>query len=642
MTNNDLNSGNWNQPDENIEKGTLPIISDSWIRCSDYGLDASGKPEEPVLSEKKFRGVLEHNESIRRLVVPELELLYNQIAGTNFMVAYADGNGVVLDSIQDHDFLAGKGGKAVIPGSIWKERQRGTNALGLAVHTRRPVIVTGQDHFFHTLNDLSCFAAPFFDHENNLMGVIDATSNAKSRNEHTLALVKLASRNIENRLFTKQFCDSLILIFHARQEYLMTTNVAMIAVDEYGFIKAANANAKSVLNGIDIGHMRHLGGVFEVNFFDFVDKLRSNGTITIKDKMGSVVFMKAQSPISGKAVNIDVGQVTKQREINSLLGKEEFHSKVAAPKKSTRKLLCTFEDEILVNEIASAAHAMAHGLPVTIVGDNSTGKTEIAREIHKRVFGETKLTIIDCRLLNSENFEGYLYGECAKVSFYDRDIPNSKEGKLSRSRGGAVLLKNAHTLNMLIQDEIAEAINYEQLQLAEYPSINGWFLSGPVNWMGDGEFELSARFENAINGRRLTSPTLSQRSDFPKIALAFLASCSDEHILSPIAMKILEKESWPGNFMQLNKAIRHAVSQSKGKVIRHEIRDFIKDPYYGGIKPCSSCLGSPVKEKTCIMIQRSWKETGGKVSLVAQRLGVSRNTVYKHVRENLSLHRLIK
>ena len=111
MTNNDLNSGNWNQPDENIEKGTLPIISDSWIRCSDYGLDASGKPEEPVLSEKKFRGVLKHNESIRRLVVPELELLYNQIAGTNFMVAYADGNGVVLDSIQDHDFLAGKGGK---------------------------------------------------------------------------------------------------------------------------------------------------------------------------------------------------------------------------------------------------------------------------------------------------------------------------------------------------------------------------------------------------------------------------------------------------------------------------------------------------------------------------------------------------
>ena len=80
----------------------------------------------------------------------------------------------------------------------------------------------------------------FFDHEEKLLGVIDATSNAKARNEHTLALVKLASRNIENRLFSEHFCDSLILMFHARQEYLPTTSVAMIAVDEYGFIEGAN------------------------------------------------------------------------------------------------------------------------------------------------------------------------------------------------------------------------------------------------------------------------------------------------------------------------------------------------------------------------------------------------------------------
>ena len=89
------------------------------------------------------------------------------------------------------------------------------------------------------------------------MGVIDATSNAKARNEHTLALVKLASRNIENRYFTEQFCGSLILMFHARQEYLPTTSVAMISVDEYGFIEGANANAKSVLIGLDISRTQH-------------------------------------------------------------------------------------------------------------------------------------------------------------------------------------------------------------------------------------------------------------------------------------------------------------------------------------------------------------------------------------------------
>jgi ActR/RegA family two-component response regulator len=51
-----------------------------------------------------------------------------------------------------------------------------------------------------------------------------------------------------------------------------------------------------------------------------------------------------------------------------------------------------------------------------------------------------------------------------------------------------------------------------------------------------------------------------------------------------------------------------------------------------GLQPCPHCVGSPVRAETCIMIQRSWEETGHNVSLVARRLGVSRNTVYKHVK----------
>ena len=88
--------------------GVLSAISDSWSRCREFGLRASGRPVEAVLSEERFRIVMEQNESIRHFVLPEMELLYNQIAGTNFMVAYADRDGVVLDSIQDDDFQAWK------------------------------------------------------------------------------------------------------------------------------------------------------------------------------------------------------------------------------------------------------------------------------------------------------------------------------------------------------------------------------------------------------------------------------------------------------------------------------------------------------------------------------------------------------
>ena len=118
-------------------------ISESWARCRNYVLHSSGRPIEAVVSSSQMTDILEQNHYIRQLVIPELELLYNQIAGTNFMVAYADNNGIVLDSLQDVDFQAGEGGKTVIPGSMWMEQVRGTNALGLALHNAQAQIVTG-------------------------------------------------------------------------------------------------------------------------------------------------------------------------------------------------------------------------------------------------------------------------------------------------------------------------------------------------------------------------------------------------------------------------------------------------------------------------------------------------------------------
>ena len=171
-------------------------IQNSWNRCRDVGLSPSGKPVDAVTSDIDLSIIQEKNQRIRQFVLPELQLLYNQIAGTNFMVAYADTSGIVLDAYLDEEFKRSDAGKAVIPGSIWTEDNRGTNALGLALHSGKPQIVAGKDHFFRKLGNLSCFAAPIYGQNDEILGVIDATSDAASRQEHTLALVKLASKNV--------------------------------------------------------------------------------------------------------------------------------------------------------------------------------------------------------------------------------------------------------------------------------------------------------------------------------------------------------------------------------------------------------------------------------------------------------------
>ncbi len=104
-------------------------IADSWKRCISTGLDPLKKPKRMILSSKELDELKEKNEYIRRLVNPELELLYSQIAGTNFMVAYSDSIGSVMDTIYDKTCLKTDVGKIVIPGSIWREEIGGTNGL---------------------------------------------------------------------------------------------------------------------------------------------------------------------------------------------------------------------------------------------------------------------------------------------------------------------------------------------------------------------------------------------------------------------------------------------------------------------------------------------------------------------------------
>ena len=161
---------------------------------------------------------------------------------------------------------------------------------------QRPAVVAGPDHFFRRLNDLSCFVVSIFDHEENLMGVIDATSDAKSRNDHTLALVKLAAKNIENRLLVENHLEKLVSVFHARHEYLPTTSVGLMAVDEYGFIEGVNANAKGMLSGLNTSKRQHFSEVFDAKFSTLIDELTHNDVLQIRDAFGSTVFIKAYPP----------------------------------------------------------------------------------------------------------------------------------------------------------------------------------------------------------------------------------------------------------------------------------------------------------------------------------------------------------
>ena len=266
-------------------------ISDSWSRCIAEGLNPFQDPKQSVVSSIELKEIKEKNDALRKIVLPELELLYSQIAGTNFMVAYSDENGLVLDTIYDKTCLQTDVGKTVIPGSIWAEKVCGTNGLGLSVELKKPTIVSGKEHFFIAHENISCFASPIINYDGKTIGIIDASTDYMSREQHTLALVKLATRSIETKLFLKKFEHELILSFHPRQEYLSTTSVGLLAVNGDGLIVGANSNAKIMLNGLVDLKNENFNKIFTNSFSSIASDLLNNKTLKITDHLGSSVFV---------------------------------------------------------------------------------------------------------------------------------------------------------------------------------------------------------------------------------------------------------------------------------------------------------------------------------------------------------------
>ena len=603
-------------------------IQNSWDRCRDLGLSPSGKPVDAVTSDIDLSIIQEKNQRIRQFVLPELQLLYNQIAGTNFMVAYADTSGIVLDAYLDEEFKRSDAGKAVIPGSIWTEDNRGTNALGLALHSGKPQIVAGKDHFFKKLGNLSCFAAPIYGQNDEILGVIDATSDAASRQEHTLALVKLASKNVENRLFTEQFNDSLILVFHARHEYLSTTSAALLAVDEHGFIDGANINAKIMLNGLNLYNKQHFGDIFSVPFSAVINRLNSDQIIRIQDAMGSAVFMSMKDNTTKKIVNLSIG--------TNLLKTENHDTQKLQKSKKPIKPNYIMEDPILKRHILNAENALNHGLAVFIEGKRGTGKNSTVAELNRRFSKNKPHLEIDCSQLTLNNYENILFGSSGKIGYFENDVNSHPAGKFTQAIGKIISFKNIELLPTIVQSAITEVIEAHQEPDAnnKFIPVNG-FLFTSKEAMQDLQLnpDISDAFLESLIGAQIQLPILEDRTDFDKIVFEILRQISPDHTLSKTAMDSLKARSWPGNIRQLRKVLRVLIANTEGQVIRNAVIQTDQNLSGSEITPCECCSQSSVRKESCLLVKKTWLETGKNVSLVARRLGLSRTTVYKHIKD---------
>ncbi|HEU5293319.1 MAG TPA: GAF domain-containing protein, partial [Burkholderiaceae bacterium] len=211
-------------------------IKRSHDRCAALGLSRIERPDLGLMGRADLEIARSRTLRLHQHAAPVMELLYDQIVNTHSMVVLTDATGTVLHAIGDDDFLTRASKVALQPGAIWSESHKGTNAVGTALVNEVPTLVHADEHFFHANHFLTCSAAPILDPRGNMLGVLDVSGDHRSYHQHTMALVKMSARMIENHWLTDDLRNVMRLHFHQRVDFIGTLMEGIIAVRPDGRI----------------------------------------------------------------------------------------------------------------------------------------------------------------------------------------------------------------------------------------------------------------------------------------------------------------------------------------------------------------------------------------------------------------------
>jgi sigma-54 dependent transcriptional regulator, acetoin dehydrogenase operon transcriptional activator AcoR len=218
-------------------------IRESWRRClSSYHLAPNARQTPTIVSRSDLRLRRERSDpfySIARIEMASLAQLLNAPVG----VMLTDDQGVILGYAGASEFAEVAQRSGLREGALWSEAAQGTNGMGTCLATRQAVLIEASEHFLYQNAALTCCGAPILSARGELVGAINISGRLRLSPAPTLALIRMAVQNIENRALLVQHQRHHILRFHPHREFISTAGEGILAIDASGEIVGANLSA---------------------------------------------------------------------------------------------------------------------------------------------------------------------------------------------------------------------------------------------------------------------------------------------------------------------------------------------------------------------------------------------------------------
>jgi sigma-54 dependent transcriptional regulator, acetoin dehydrogenase operon transcriptional activator AcoR len=239
-----------------FEEGQAPTgvvsaaVFESWARC----MRLHGNPHEratfePVTASRAHLALMK-NRPLHQAWMAEVPRLEATLSSTSCTAMLTDATGVLIGSV-----CVGRSHEALMPvvtrlGVNLSEDAVGTTAPGVAARTGKPVCVVGGEHFFDSVKEMHCAAAPIRDIRGRLAGVLDISSEHIPFAFDAAAVVGVFAGAMENRLLVAQSTEHLVIRFQVAAELLDSAMVGLVGIDVDGHLAWENGVARSLLGGL--------------------------------------------------------------------------------------------------------------------------------------------------------------------------------------------------------------------------------------------------------------------------------------------------------------------------------------------------------------------------------------------------------
>jgi len=597
------------------------MVQTSWQRCRAFGLDHQSAPAFDQLPAAGIARLLDSHHSLVQTTHQEVLPYYeNILSNSNCLIMLADNQGQVLTSWGTQRFIEPNLARGFQAGASWMERSSGTNAIGTALACEQAVHIEHDEHFLKANRFMTGSAAPIFDAERKVIAVLDVSSDSYLPPSHTLGMVKMMSQTVENRLILNLFHGQHFqLTFNTGLNNLDSQWAGLLIFDESGQVLSANRRADNLL-GVRLSRVS-VESLFKVSLLELINQpeglpfaLQTSG----RNRFQCLLKRPKQAPVQAR-----VFVAEDKPAPASVISLNTLH----------------FGDSRVEKAVRQAERLLEKDIPLLIHGETGVGKEVFVKALHQASSRQKQAFIaVNCAAIPAELVESELFGY-EKGAFTGANqkgsiglIRKADKGTLFLDEIGDMPLPTQARLLRVLQERCVQPVGSSELFPVDLRIISATNRSLREQ-VQLGRFREDLYYR--IGGLTLELPPLRERSD----KQALFKRLWEQHReptqwagLSPEVLELFEKHPWPGNLRQVSSVMQVALAMAEEQPVRpeHLPDDFFVDLEMEPVETAAP-LGLDLNDVEAL--NRELKAAGGNISHLARRLGVSRNTLYKRLRQ---------